>query len=194
MSIITIDFETYYDKDYSLTKMTTEEYINDPRFEVIGMGIKVGDDETNWVTGKDILATLNSFTWSEHAILCHNTLFDGAILAWKYGVKPGFWLDTLCMARALHGVDAGGSLKSLSERYKIGEKGDEVIHAMGKRLADFTRADLDRYGAYCRNDVDLTYKLFLRLLEQMVTIWDMKLLQQPANTPAHFTGSSMMAR
>ena len=49
MSIITIDFETYYDKEYSLSKMTTEEYINDPRFEVIGMGIKFDDNHTKWV-------------------------------------------------------------------------------------------------------------------------------------------------
>ena len=49
MNIITIDFETYYDKDYSLSKMTTEEYINDPRFEVIGMGFKVNDGKA-WVS------------------------------------------------------------------------------------------------------------------------------------------------
>ena len=159
MSIITIDFETYYDKDYSLSKMTTEEYINDPRFEVIGMGIKVDDGPAQWYTDS-IDNVLALFDWSEHAILCHNTLFDGAILAWKYGIKPGFWLDTLCMARAIHGVDAGGSLKKLAQRYEIGEKGDEVINALGKRRADFTTEELHRYGEYCKNDTDLTYKLF----------------------------------
>jgi DNA polymerase len=160
VSIITIDFETYYDKDYSLSKMTTEEYINDPRFEVIGMGIKVDDGPAIWYTGEDVEWSLQDMGWSEHAILCHNTLFDGAILAWKYGVKPGMWLDTLCMARAIHGVDAGGSLKKLAERYEIGEKGDEVINALGKRRADFTTEELYRYGEYCKNDADLTYKLF----------------------------------
>jgi len=159
VSIITIDFETYYDKDYSLSKMTTEEYINDPRFEVIGMGIKVDDDPSEWYTDS-IDNALALFDWSEHAILCHNTLFDGAILAWKYKVKPGMWLDTLCMARAIHGVDAGGSLKKLAERYEIGEKGDEVINALGKRCANFTAQELHRYGEYCKNDADLTYKLF----------------------------------
>ena len=161
MSIITIDFETYYDKDYSLSKMTTEEYINDPRFEVIGMGIKVDDDPTKWFTGDDVGRALHEvINWSEHAILCHNTLFDGAILAWKYGVKPGMWFDTLSMARAIHGVDAGGSLAKLVTRYGLGEKGTEVINALGKRATDFTAAELHRYGEYCKNDADLTYKLF----------------------------------
>jgi DNA polymerase len=163
VSIITIDFETYYDKDYSLSKMTTEEYINDPRFEVIGMGFKMDDGPTEWYVGDEVKYVLMDMDCSSHAILCHNTLFDGAILSWKYGIKPGMWFDTLCMARAIHGVDAGGSLKQLASQYQLGEKGEEVIHALGKRRTDFTDADLSRYGMYCRNDVDLTYSLFDRL-------------------------------
>lgn len=48
MSIITIDFETFYDRAFSLSKMTTEEYIRDELFEVIGVGVKVDDGETQW--------------------------------------------------------------------------------------------------------------------------------------------------
>jgi len=160
MSIITIDFETYYDKEYSLSKMTTEEYINDPRFEVIGVGVKVEDQESVWYTGKEVAYVLKNLNWADHAVLCHNTLFDGAILSWKYGVKPGMWFDTLSMARALHGTEVSGSLKALAQRYNIGEKGDEVINALGKRRVDFDEVSLERYGVYCRNDVDLTYRLF----------------------------------
>ena len=171
MSIITIDFETYYDKSYSLSKLTNEEYINDPRFQVIGVGIKIDDHETLWHTGygenMDVLFGKDSWMQEnakDYAILCHNTLFDGSILAWKYGIKPKMWLDTLCMARAIHGVDAGGSLKALASRYQIGEKGNEVINALGKRLVDFDSADLARYGAYCRNDVNLTYDLYRKMM------------------------------
>jgi DNA polymerase len=163
MSFITLDFETYYDKEYSLSKMTTEEYINDSRFEVIGVGIQVDDGEPKWFTGEDVVTEIANIDWENSALLCHNMMFDGAILAWQYGVIPGMYFDTLCMARALHGVDAGGSLKALAERYNIGEKGDEVINAMGKRRDGFTRPDLDKYGVYCCNDVDLTYKLFSKL-------------------------------
>ena len=41
MNLITLDFETYYDKAFSLSKMTTEAYIRDPRFEVIGVAVRV---------------------------------------------------------------------------------------------------------------------------------------------------------
>ena len=160
MSIITIDFETFYDKDYSLSKMTTEEYVNDPRFEVIGVGLKIDDEPTKWLTDGYIDQEFADTDWSQHAVLCHNTLFDGYILSKKYGVKPGFWFDTLSMARAIHGVEAGVSLAKLATRYGLGEKGNEVVQALGKNRSDFSAGDLDRYGAYCRNDCDLTHALF----------------------------------
>lgn len=162
MAFVTLDFETYYAKDFSLTKMTTEEYVNDVRFEVIGVGIKIDDGEPYWVTD-NIQEELNKIDWSESAVLCHNMMFDGAILAFKYGIVPAYYFDTLCMARAIHGVDAGGSLASLAIRYNLGEKGTEVVNALGKRRQDFTPEDLAKYGSYCLNDVSLTHALFNRL-------------------------------
>lgn len=163
MSLVTLDFETYYDKDFSLSKLTTEEYVRDKRFQVIGVGIKIDAGKTEWHTGESVATALKQIDWANCAVLCHNTMFDGAILAWRYNVIPAFLFDTLSMARAIHGVDAGGSLKSLASRYKIGEKGDEVINAMGKCLEDFDSNSLDAYGEYCKNDVDLTYTLFTKL-------------------------------
>lgn len=162
MNLITLDFETYYDKQYSLGKLTTEEYIRDPRFEVIGVGIKVNNEGTEWASGtyEQLKDYLQGFDWAHSMVLCHNTMFDGAILSWKFDIHPRVYTDTLCIARALHGVEVGGSLKALTERYGIGEKGTEVIAALGKRRADFTGSELDRYGDYCVNDVELTYKLF----------------------------------
>ena len=162
MNMITIDFETYYDKDYSLSKMTTEEYIRDERFEVIGVSVKVADAEPVWFSGgtEESHQFLKGFSLEKHLVLAHNAMFDGAILSWVYGIKPKAFLDTLCMGRALHGTEVGGSLAVLASHYGVGKKGDEVIHALGKHRLDFDPVDLDRYGAYCSNDVALTYDLF----------------------------------
>jgi DNA polymerase len=132
---------------------------------MIGVGVKVNDAPAYWVSGsrETIFSHLKKLPWRESMLLCHNTMFDGAILAWFCKISPAMYLDTLCMARALHGVDAGGSLKALAERYEIGEKGEEVIHAKGKRLADFQPDELARYGDYCINDVELTHKLFSKM-------------------------------
>jgi len=163
MDLITLDFETYYDKDFSLRKMTMEAYIRDPRFEVIGVGVKLNSGETEWASGthEQISRYLHSFDWSNAMLLCHNTLFDGAIISWLFDIQPRVYADTLCIARALHGVEVGGSLHVLSKRYNIGTKGTEILNAVGKRREDFTPEELSRYGDYCVNDVELTYKLFM---------------------------------
>lgn len=162
MDLITLDFETYYDREFSLSKLTTEAYIRDPRFEVIGVGVKVNNKETEWASGshEQIKTYLQSFDWSDAMLLCHNTMFDGAILNWRYDISPRVYADTMCIARAIHGVETSASLRAVSEKYSIGAKGTEVVQALGKRREDFTESELGRYGDYCVNDVNLTYKLF----------------------------------
>jgi DNA polymerase len=167
LNLITLDFESYYDgkKRLGFKTQTTEEYVRDSRFEVIGVGVKVNDGAETWFSGsaKEISDHLNSYDWPVSALLCHNTLFDGCILSWRFGIKPAYLLDTLSMARAIHGVEAGGSLAKLAERYNLGKKGDEVVAAEGKRLKDFAPDELAKYGEYCKNDVDLTFRLFQEL-------------------------------
>lgn len=162
MATLTIDFETYYSQEYSLTKITTEEYIRSAEFEVIGVSVQVDDGEPQWFSGTmgDTETWLGQFDWENSIGIAHNAMFDAAILKWCFVLKPKKWVDTLSMGRVLHGTEVGGSLKVLAEHYKLGVKGDEVIMAKGKRRADFTPEELAQYGRYCCNDVALTYALF----------------------------------
>lgn len=167
MSLITLDFETYYtDKGLGFKTQTTEEYIRDPAFEVVGVAVQVNDGDPVWFSGshEQMRIWLKQFDWKNSVVLAHNTMFDGAILSWLFNIKPLGWFDTLSMARALHGVDAGGSLKALAERYEVGVKGEEVIAAINKRRLDFAPDELERYGQYCVNDVRLCYELFRRMV------------------------------
>ncbi len=178
MDIITLDFETYYDKDYSLSKITTEEYIRDPRFQVIGVGVKVNDGKTEWFTGTHgkIKEFLAQYDWANSAVLAHNMMFDGAIMSWRFGIRPKVLFDTLCMARAIHGVEKSASLKALAENYAVGEKGTEVLDAKGKRRGDFEPEELSAYGRYCVNDVDLTYDIFNIMMSRGFPKSELKLI------------------
>jgi len=162
MNIITLDFETYYSQTYSLSKLTTEEYVRGKEFEVIGVSVKVNDGETQWFSGTDaaIKEFLESFDFDDNLALAHNAMFDAAILTWHFGIHPRGWLDTLSMARAIHSTEVGGSLDKLTQHYGLGQKGTAVAQALGKHRLDFTPYDLAEYGEYCVNDVELTYKLF----------------------------------
>ena len=172
MQLITIDFETYYSQTYSLSKITTEEYIRDPQFEVIGVSVKVGTGNAQWFSGtkRQVKKFLDQFDWSDAVALAHNAVFDMAILNWHFDIRPKRIADTLSMARALHGNETGVSLKALAEFYDIGEKGTEVLNALGKRRVDFTAEELARYGQYCNNDCDLTIKLFECMAPQFPTL------------------------
>jgi DNA polymerase I-like protein with 3'-5' exonuclease and polymerase domains len=167
MKLITVDFETFFSTEFSLTKMTTEEYVRDDQFEVVGVAVKVNEEKTRWFTGdfEQTKAWLEQFDWENSFVLAHNMQFDGAILSWLFGVKAKVWLDTLCMARAIHGVDAGGSLSKLADRYGLGVKGDDTKWSKGLHRKDFSLAQMNQYAEYCKNDVDLTYELFKVLVQ-----------------------------
>ena len=161
MEIITADWETYYDKEYSLRKLTTEAYVRDPRFEAIMLGLRWPDDTKELITGthEEIRYRLDAVDWSKYAVLCHNTIFDAAIFSWHFGVRPRAWLDTLSMARAMFG-SRNNSLAMLAKRYGIGEKGNEIVNAEGMRRQDFTPDQFKRYAQYCLNDVQLCYDMW----------------------------------
>lgn len=162
MKIITLDFETYYSTEYSLSRMTTEEYVRGSEFEVIGVSVQEDDGEPVWFSGSMLQTEkfLKQYDWENSLMLAHNTAFDGAIMGWLFDIHPKGLLDTLSMGRALHGTEVGGSLKVLAEHYNVGVKGTEVEDAKGFHRADFTPEHLATYGEYCKNDVAMTYRLF----------------------------------
>ena len=177
VNIITLDFETYYSQTYSLSKMTIEEYVRGDEFEIIGIAVKVNDEETQWFSGtkEKTRLFLEQFDWGNSLALAHNAMFDASILTWVLGIKPSAWLDTLSMARAIHTIEVGGSLSALATYYGLGVKGTEVLDAKGKHRLDFTPDELSKYGEYCKNDVELTYALFQELMQEFPT-FELKLI------------------
>lgn len=178
MNIITVDFETYYSKALGFKTHTTEEYVRHDDFHVIGVSVAIEDDPPEWFSGthEEIKIWFTRFDWANAAVLAHNTKFDGAILSWIFGIRPKLWLDTLCMARAVHGVEVGNSLAVLAERYNIGAKGTEVENALGLRREDFPADQLARYGEYCCNDNAITYQLFSRMMENEFPKGELKVI------------------
>jgi DNA polymerase I-like protein with 3'-5' exonuclease and polymerase domains len=165
MKIFCLDFETYYSQTFSLSKMTTEEYVRSPEFETIGVAVCEQGGDPSWFSGTkaDTKKFLDSFELDKHLVVAHNAMFDMAILNWQFDIRPKGIADTLSMARAIHGTEVGGSLAKLAEHYGLGVKGTEVLNALGKRRIDFNTQDLAQYGEYCKNDVVLTMGLFEEL-------------------------------
>ncbi len=158
MKVYTLDFETYYDKEFSLRKMQTDAYIMDERYETIMVCIIDDEGKEDIIVGDEleIAAQLRAYTdWSQCAIRAHNTLFDGYILSYRYGIKPKLWMDTLGQARMLMPYLKSHSLANVAKYLGIGAKGTAVHNMVGKRLADMTADEFDSYVEYCFQDTRL---------------------------------------
>lgn len=157
--LVTIDFETYFDNDYTLKKMSTSEYIRDPRFKAHMVGIKVGRRKTKVITHKNIAVELSKIDWAQHDLLGHNIAFDGFILSHHYGVIPRFYYDTLSMARGLYSNDIDAGLDDVAQYLGRGSKTPDVLEKT-RGVLNFLPALYKECSGYCANDVDLTFDIF----------------------------------
>jgi DNA polymerase len=162
--LLVLDFETYYNsKNFSLSKLTTEQYIRSPDFKVHGVCVK--DHGTSgpsaWYSGGEVIDLFNSVDWEVTAVLAHNAQFDVSILSWHYGCKPAFIFDSLSMARALFGTEQGNSLAKLAERFSLPEKGKALLSVDGVR--DLTAEQEKELADYCAHDTWLCEQIFDRL-------------------------------
>jgi DNA polymerase len=161
-----IDFETRWDsKGYTLSKLTTEEYIRDPRFKAFGACIKYLDEDgpATWVRGAELERWFATIDWSETAVLAHNAQFDVSILEWRYDCHPAFIFDTLSMARALRGVEVGNSLAKLAEEFELPPKGRAVHSTDG--VEELTWDMEMELADYCKHDVFLCEEIFNRFIQ-----------------------------
>ena len=165
--IIVIDFETKWNSKsgYTLSKMTTEEYIRDARFKAYGACIKEYGDKcpATWYNGTQLHDALSMYDWSRTAILAHNAQFDVTILEWVYDVHPVFIFDTLSMARALRGVEVGNSLMKLAEAFGLPPKGNALYSTDGWE-GPLTPVIEQELATYCQHDVFLCEEIFSRLV------------------------------
>lgn len=176
--LVTLDFETHFDKGYSLTSMNTFEYVADPRFSIHGLGLKLGDQPKRWFrdtqSALDHIASANT-EGKPVALLCQNTYFDGYILHKHFDWHPDLYLDTMGMSRGMFPTESA-SLEKLCERLwpndRTMRKGKELIQFKGITTEElWANPALEKSMIkYCvgderkeQGDIGLTYNAFLRM-------------------------------
>ena len=195
MNVLTVDFETYYDREYSLSKMTMIEYIMDGRFQPIMMSYAINDEPVKNVIGyPNIKRILDSIDWNNTVLNAQNTAFDATIIRARFGHTARYYTDTMAMARvtAAH-VFEGASLSAIAKVLQangvnVPPKGKEVESALGMHLYNAysgtpyiakkatTEPDemqrghtlLMSYVEYCNNDVHLAREAF-KYFTKMIT-------------------------
>lgn len=186
MQMIVIDYESFYcsKSGYTLSKLTSEEYVRDKRFEVIGFSIAPLGHKPQWYSGdyEYLRSVLAQVDWPNTFLIGHNNSgFDALITTEHFGFHPPYFGCTLQLARCLSGgktadgKNISNALGALAKMYQkeieqlLGRslfKGDEVVRADGKRRLDFTPAELAAYGRYCNDDTELAGALWRVLAPQ----------------------------
>ena len=125
MRLVVLDFESLFrtknteqEPTYTLSKMSTEAYVRDPRFEAHGVAIKWGADHAaKWYDPRQTEWVLKNEDWSDTFVVCHHGQFDQLILSRHYGVHPSRLGCTLSMARLVLGTHLSVSLEQVRKHF-----------------------------------------------------------------------------
>lgn len=166
--VLVLDFECYFDTEYSLTKMSTIEYITNSRFDFTGLGTQVITDEGShpkFVGGvKEILAELNSLRerFGRHlqncTVVIHHARFDATVLQEHFEFVPPFIIDVEDLARH-YDARMSHKLKDLAKLFGLPDKGD-TMQFKGFHWEDMTWFQKLNLEIYTEHDVALEGEVF----------------------------------
>lgn len=172
--LLFLDFETYYDREYSLKKMSPANYILDPRYETIMCAVKAVSDTLpvphSVVDGPDFQEWIDQYPPEDTTTVTFNALFDNAILSWRYGYVPHTMIDAMAMARTLLGHELNRfSLAHIAEHMGAPPKMTTINDVLAMRRADILSQPLlwEAFKRYAIHDNELCEMIFTKLYDRM---------------------------
>lgn len=160
MQQLFIDFETYYDDAYSLRSMTYVEYLKDERFACRGASVILNNEEPKWIEAQDLPEYFKQIDWDDTEVIAHNTMFDGTVLAWYYGVTPARWGDTASMANYVFDVPSV-SLANVAKLLDLRSKGDALEATKGKE--NLTAEEAAALADYALDDIIICRDAYVKM-------------------------------
>ncbi len=168
-----MDFETFYDTEggYDLKSISPAEFIRSDKFHAHGMAYthQTPDgavSEVKWLLPEAVDVWAEKIDWKNTILVSHNIKFDGTILAWRCGVTPFLYVDTISIAKAVVGQNIGSfSLFELARFLGLVPKGDLASIGLDGCI-QLTVEQLRKLEEYCIHDVELCKGIFDRLVAQ----------------------------
>lgn len=196
LDVVVLDFETYFDPIYGLKQLSHHEYIQDKRFEVLGLArlhvdgrnphidvaansyFEVGEECVERYI--NYLRTTYGPDLSRCTIVMQNANFDASVLALRYNLNPKYLIDTVNLARSFHSRSKHG-LKDLAKKFGLPEKGETanfvgcsfrprwkpVKEGPPERYLAFSDDQVKAMCGYAQRDAEITFKLLEILLPKL---------------------------
>lgn len=168
-NLLFIDFESYYDDDYNLSKFTNYEYIAHEFFKLHSVSYVRGHDEDVklvWGHQESLDAIAAEIKANPNTVIvAQNTMFDGTVLT-KNSIIPRHFLDIMGMSRAWFKQQMYHNLNAILERLFPDDptmrKADGLNDTKGIRvLNDMLKGVL---GPYNIHDVKLLRAAFYEFM------------------------------
>jgi hypothetical protein len=170
IDVLVLDFETYFDAEYNMDKLSGVEYIMDPRFEVLGLGIQtLGQSEVrDFLTPTEVPAYLASMAphIERYTVVGQHLPFDALILRERYNITPKHTVDVIDLSRHLDARDRHG-LEHLAKKYHAPTPKGDTTQFKGLHWTGMSKVQRAALRDYCLNDVDIETYLFETLLPHL---------------------------
>lgn len=166
-----VDFESYFDDDCSLKKLTNFEYIGHPDFEILSVSVAIGrkGEVRTAFTEKEALDLVREAMAQTRkpVIIAQNTSFDGTVLAKKKIETPAL-LDLMGMSRAWFKQQMFHNLDAIAERVfpndlskRKAQDGTDTFKYM-RKIPDHLKPTVRVYN---EQDVNLLRDCFYAILD-----------------------------
>lgn len=177
---VVLDFETYFDKDYTLKNLSAIEYIKDERFELSGLGFAMVGGEPAFLHPDEkplhlsIAHELESLRlWAGDnlervTVVVQNGKFDCLILQERFGITPKFTVDLMDLdkmwdARATH------NLADMAEKWHAPVLKGDTMEFKGLHWNTMSPTKRIALKQYTLKDIEIEAWLFKRMMPVVVS-------------------------
>ena len=163
--IYAIDFETYYDKQVSITTLGIHQYLHHPDCSIYLVSVYSAEAGFSYVGKPD---KLDWHQFHGHTFVAHNARFDRACFERlrELGIVPAdVQVEWQCTADLVSSLGYGRSLKAAVESvFGVAVNKDTRADMCGKTWEDAIRLGMaQRLGEYCLKDAWYAYHLWNKL-------------------------------
>jgi hypothetical protein len=169
MRLVFFDCECFYDRKsgYSLSSMSTESFIRDPRFSLHGAAIKWDrKTSTQWYDDRELRYIVKNEDWADIFLVSHHAQWDHGVLSMLYDVHPKMSGCTLAMSRLVFGNHLSVSLDSVRKYFNLPPKTTPYGQFEGKHWHEMSPQVQQALVDGCKDEVESKVVIFERLLRE----------------------------